>query len=102
MGWRTAPLAHGGSEMHCPNCPGGATLLHMALHNSDLLDLVRETLVEMIDEASDPQAILDRLAGEFDKLGAILAPDASLDEIMGMLTSLISDFQNNDPGSSMQ
>ncbi|MCX7371772.1 MAG: hypothetical protein NTW56_04925 [Alphaproteobacteria bacterium] len=61
-----------------------------------------ETLVEMIDQAPDPRAVLDRLAGEIEKLAAILAPDAPLEEIMSMLTSLIVDFQGDGSEASLQ
>jgi len=50
----------------------------MFLSNLDLREVVMETLVEMIDQAPDPRAVLDRLAGEIEKLAAILAPDAPL------------------------
>lgn len=77
-------------------------MLLMFLHNLDLREVVMETLVEMIDQAPDPRAVLDRLAGEIEKLAAILAPDAPLEEIMSMLTSLIVDFQGDGSEASLQ
>lgn len=61
-----------------------------------------ETLVEMTEHARDPQAILDRLASEIDKLAPIIAPDAPLDEIMGVLTALISDVRGHAAGHPLQ
>lgn len=74
----------------------------MIPQKTELREVVRETLVEMIDHAPNPRAILDRLAREIETLAPMLAPDASHDEIMAILTSLMSDFQRDDAGPTLQ
>jgi hypothetical protein len=62
----------------------------------ELRDAVRATLLEMLETASSPEALLSRLEREAEHWATALAPNASAAQVLEVLASVITEIRDDE------